>query len=259
MKFVCVKCESFMGFENVEVPGEQSLGVTFSCKSCGAKIAMVTNAGETAMVQALGVQLGGRSAPATPMELTRTSLKEGEMPSPTVQKEMLATEMAKLRAPQSLALGDSVSESGSSGAGKCPFSSMVAAMSGATGMGSTGTFEGTSEGAKGIVALQWSPEAQERLERVPSFMRPMIQMGVEGYAQRIGASLITPEIMDASKNAPSAVLWTDDAERRLENIPSFVRPMARKEIERMAVQRGETQVSAELLEEAKQKFVGLGY
>jgi len=71
MKFVCMKCESFMAFEKVQTPGEQSLGVTFACPTCNAKVAMVTNPGETSMVQALGVKLGGRTAPATPMELTR--------------------------------------------------------------------------------------------------------------------------------------------------------------------------------------------
>ncbi|TAK06854.1 MAG: hypothetical protein EPO39_07900, partial [Candidatus Manganitrophaceae bacterium] len=101
MKFVCMKCESFMTFENVQVPGEQSLGVTFACPTCNAKVAMVTNPGETAMVQALGVKLGGRTAPAEPMELTRQTLKEAPdsfskpAPSPAAQKEMLAAEMAK--------------------------------------------------------------------------------------------------------------------------------------------------------------------
>ena len=236
MKFVCMKCESFMGFEKVQVPGEQSLGVTFSCPTCGAKVAMVTNPGETAMVQALGVKLGGRTAPAEPLELTRQSLKESAgttysqpTPSPSVQKEMLEAETAK-----------------AASGGGCPFSSMVAQMQGGA----------KTETAGGI---GWSKEAQERLEKIPSFMRPMIQMGIENYARKTGASMITPEVMDASKNDPGEMVWSKEAESRLDNIPSFIRPMAKKEIERMAKERGQTQITESLMEEAKSKFIGMGY
>ena len=47
MKFVCMKCETYMNFEKVEKPGEGSLGVFFGCPSCGARFTMVTNPGET--------------------------------------------------------------------------------------------------------------------------------------------------------------------------------------------------------------------
>jgi hypothetical protein len=226
-----------MTFENVQVPGEQSLGVTFACPTCNAKVAMVTNPGETAMVQALGVKLGGRTAPAEPMELTRQTLKETPdsfnkpTPSPAAQKEMLAAEMAK---------------SSSSGGGTCPFSSMIAQMQG---------------GAKPEAAaeLTWTKEAQERIEKVPSFMRPMIQMGIESYARRNNISTITPEVMDASKNDQGEMVWSKEAEQRLDNIPSFIRPMAKKEIERMAKERGKKEITADLMEEAKSKFIGMGY
>ena len=164
MKFVCMKCESFMSFEKVQKPGEQSLGVMFSCPTCDASVAMVTNPGETAMVQALGVKLGGKTAEAQPMELTRESLKESPetitnaAPSPTVQQEMLKAETAK---------------SESSGEGGCPFSSMVAQMGG-----------GESKQAETSTDLTWTAEAEDRVEKIPSFMRPMIKMGIENYARK---------------------------------------------------------------------------
>src|SRR2546427_12996599 len=71
MKFVCMKCETYMNFEKVEKPGEGSLGVFFGCPSCGARFTMVTNPGETQMVSSLGVQLGGRTAAAEPFEMAR--------------------------------------------------------------------------------------------------------------------------------------------------------------------------------------------
>ena len=236
MKFVCVRCESFMTFENVQVPGEQSLGVTFGCSTCGSKVAMITNPGETAMVNALGVKIGGRTTSATPMELTRESLLDVRpdavpaMPSAAAQQAMLAKEMEKPAA-----------------GGTCPFSSMIAQMKG----------EGATTDAVG--GLTWAADATERLERVPSFMRPMIQMGVENYARKNGIATITPEVMDLSKSDPGDLSWSAEAEQRLDNIPSFIRPMAKKEIERIAKERGMTQVSEALMEESKSKFLGMGY
>ncbi|MFQ5579792.1 MAG: PCP reductase family protein [Nitrospiria bacterium] len=237
-----MKCESFMGFEKVQTPGEQSLGVTFGCPTCGLKVAMVTNPGETAMVQALGVKLGGRTDPAKPMELTRESLKEApetvtrpEVPSATAQQEMLKAETAKAENAE---------------AGGCPFSSMVSQMQG--GATATPSDEKQTE-------ITWAPEALDRLEKVPSFMRPMIQMGVDSYARKNSISTVTPEVMDASKNDPGDLSWSKEAESRLDNIPSFVRPMAKKEIERIAKERGETVISEALMEESKEKFMGMGY
>ncbi|MEK7702928.1 MAG: PCP reductase family protein [Nitrospirota bacterium] len=241
MKFVCMKCESFMEFQKVENPAEQSLGVSFACPTCGAKVAMVTNAGETAMVQALGVKIGGRDKAAEPMELIRGNLKEGEgVTKPEVtaemQQEMLKAEMAKMAA----GTGDGTPASG------CPFSGMVAKM-----QGSTATPSATP--------MTWTPEAKERIEKVPSFMRPMIEMGIENYARKNGITTISPEVMDASKNDMGEMVWSKEAEERLDNIPSFIRPMAKKEIERIAKEKGMTEITNALMEETKSKFIGMGY
>ncbi|HTP41951.1 MAG TPA: PCP reductase family protein [Nitrospiria bacterium] len=220
MKFVCRKCETFMLFEKLESPAEASLGITFECPECGSRFSMVTNPGETSMVQALGVKLGGRTEPAGPMELTRETLKE-----PAVASDAAST-------------GAGASADGSGG--KCPFSSMIAGMQ--------------QPGAK----MEWSREALERMEQVPSFVKPMLQSSVENYARANGITLITPAVMEASKNAPTGMAWAPEAEKRLENIPSFVRPMARKEIERIARDRGLTTVTAALMDEAKDKFMSMG-
>lgn len=41
----------------------------------------------------------------------------------------------------------------------------------------------------------WSPEAEERLAKVPAFLRPMIKKGLERYASSKGIAVITPEVM----------------------------------------------------------------
>lgn len=53
----------------------------------------------------------------------------------------------------------------------------------------------TSEEKNHSSQPRWSPEAAERLAKVPAFLRPMIKKGLEGYALSKGISVITPEIM----------------------------------------------------------------
>jgi hypothetical protein len=48
--------------------------------------------------------------------------------------------------------------------------------------------------------------------------------------------------------------WTTEAEARLKEIPFFVRPAARKKIEKFALEMGATQITVEVYEQAKQKF-----
>lgn len=48
--------------------------------------------------------------------------------------------------------------------------------------------------------------------------------------------------------------WTPDAEARLKEIPFFVRPAARKKIEKFAQDLQVTTITVEIYEQAKQKF-----
>jgi hypothetical protein len=51
-----------------------------------------------------------------------------------------------------------------------------------------------------------------------------------------------------------AIAWTPEAEARLKEIPFFVRPAARKKIEKLAQEMGATEITAEIYDQAKQKF-----
>ena len=244
MKFVCLNCETYMSFEKVEKPAEGSLGVFFACPSCEAKVSMVTNPGETQMVSSLGVQLGGRTVAPSPLEMTRGTLKE-DAGAPAPSGSMAAYLHEKIGAGQSAtpAPGATAKEGESGG---CPFSAMVAQMGLTSGESSTGTQP---------AALQWSPDAQERLDRLPSFVQPMVKSSVETFARKNGYTTVTLQVMDDSKNSSNGLNWSPEAEERLRNIPDFIQPMARKEIERLAQERGATTVSAELMDEAKEKFM----
>ena len=58
MKFLCVPCDSPMKLQTVGPPERGSLSVVYECPECGYKMAMLTNAYETQVVQSLGVRIG---------------------------------------------------------------------------------------------------------------------------------------------------------------------------------------------------------
>jgi radical SAM protein with 4Fe4S-binding SPASM domain len=52
-------------------------------------------------------------------------------------------------------------------------------------------------GVEAQLMIDWSPEAQARLQRLPSFARGMVIKSVERYAVAQGLRCITPEVMQA--------------------------------------------------------------
>jgi hypothetical protein len=74
---------------------------------------------------------------------------------------------------------EATSESSGSG---CPFSAML-----------QGAFPETHTG------LRWSPEAEQRLERIPSFVRSMVRKGIEELAREKGYGEVTPQVMDEAR------------------------------------------------------------
>ena len=46
---------------------------------------------------------------------------------------------------------------------------------------------------------QWTPEAQKRLERIPSFARGMVVKGIEKFAEERGIALIDEDVMKKSR------------------------------------------------------------
>ena len=247
MKFVCLNCETYMNFEKVENPSEGTLGVFFGCPSCNARFSMVTNPGETQMVSSLGVKLGGRTVPAEPFEMTRGTLKD-EATVGADQMTALLNEKIQGGQPLATVTGATTATSEEKSGGGCPFSAMVAEM---------GLTSGGKPGNAGVVrGFVWSAEAKERLDRLPSFVKPMVQSSVEAFARKQGYQTITLQVMDDSKSESSnGMTWTPEAEKRLENIPDFIRPMARKEIERVAKERGIATITAQVMDDAKEKFM----
>ena len=49
----------------------------------------------------------------------------------------------------------------------------------------------------------WSADAKEKLDRLPSFVKPMVQSSVEAFARKQGYQTITLQVMDDSKSESS--------------------------------------------------------
>jgi len=51
-------------------------------------------------------------------------------------------------------------------------------------------------GAEAAPTLTWSPDAETRIRRIPSFVRGVVVQRVEAYAEREGLTEVTPELLD---------------------------------------------------------------
>jgi hypothetical protein len=175
MKFLCMECDEPMKLLRSEGPEEGSLTVTFRCPQCGRRVAMLTNPFETQLVKSLGVKVGGRTEPVTPFEHLRSSVahQRGEAFAATAPDHAGATGDA-----------ESVRPSPESKGPGCPFANMLA-----------------SQESERPARIGWSPEAEARVERIPSFIRPMAKKAIERYAEGKGYRLITEAVMDEAKTS----------------------------------------------------------
>ncbi len=167
MKFLCIDCDTAMKFKDVTRPEQGSVTAVFECPDCFTEIAMFLNPWETQMLKSLDLKLGGSGEAAQPMQIVRSQLETAKQDSmPNIASEMGSGETTE--------------------GGKCPFTSVI-----------SDAFEEKSEPEPN--GLTWTPEALERLERIPSFVRPMAKMGIESFAKDNGHSEITGEVMDAAR------------------------------------------------------------
>lgn len=138
MKFLCLRCDETMVFEERQLPGDGTMGVVFRCASCGSEVAMLANPMETQLVSSMGVKIGGRTVPDQPLELTRSFLAEGR--------------------------DDAILEDAHAPAG-----------------------------------VVWSEDANLRLAQVPSFVRGMVKRIYTDYARERRIATITPAVMDRAR------------------------------------------------------------
>jgi DNA-directed RNA polymerase subunit RPC12/RpoP len=160
MKFLCLDCDQPMKLHGTEGPDEGSLTVTFRCPECGFRVAMLTNTFETQMVRSLGVKVGGRTVPPEPFEQLRSTMA----------------------GPRPDAFEGAGGASDAPGSG-CPFAAAL----------------GETAAAAPPGGIAWTPEAEARLERIPSFIRPMARRSIERFAEDKGYASVTGTVMDEAR------------------------------------------------------------
>ncbi len=123
--------------------------------------------------------------------------------------------------------------------------------------------------------MTWTKEAEERLGRLPFFLRGMIKGNVEKYAEEHGILTITSELLDelrkkrfgdkapamppdvipndvvagfSLRSMPASLPLTKEAQRRLDAIPEFMRGMFKEAMQEFARERGHLEVNVEVWE-----------
>jgi len=116
----------------------------------------------------------------------------------------------------------------------------------------------------------WSPEAEARLQNLPSYCRELSRWRVEWTAAKKGfGPVITPEAMEVKfemwgevseaivKKGPQMV-WDGEAEKRLQNMPPFVKGQVIEAIEGNARELGEERVTNRVMDTVIQKWIETG-
>ncbi|HFC53650.1 MAG TPA: radical SAM protein, partial [Gammaproteobacteria bacterium] len=108
-------------------------------------------------------------------------------------------------------------------------------------------------------SIEWSPEAERRLARVPPFLRKMVRKRAMEHVRRQGGSVVTGKHLTqlaagrfkeqpATDGAAEELPWTAEARSRLAALPPFLQGALRRAAEEAARSEGRLEVNTRLLE-----------
>jgi len=123
--------------------------------------------------------------------------------------------------------------------------------------------------------VTWDPVAEQRLARVPPFLRKMVRKRAEAYVREQGETRVTPEHMqrlaqrrfgNAGPPRPNSdgpmpaggervvgLTWTPEAERHLADLPTFLQGGIRTVAEDVAREEGRLEVNMQLMRRLEQE------
>ncbi|TMD68481.1 MAG: universal stress protein UspA [Chloroflexi bacterium] len=116
----------------------------------------------------------------------------------------------------------------------------------------------------------WTPEAEARLEKLPSYCRELSRWRVEWTAATKGLGpVITPEVMEvkfemwdevsqAIQRKGPKLAWDSDAANRLQNMPDFVKGQVMEAVEGHARELGQERVTSRVMDTVIQKWIETG-
>ena len=107
-----------------------------------------------------------------------------------------------------------------------------------------------------VSRITWTDEARYYLSRLQPYLAHLVRDEVETFAHDQHYHIVTYSRLVAARNK-GMVVWSPDAERRLANVPSGIRTMAKTELERTALDRGMPEVTVALMEEVKTRYFGM--
>jgi hypothetical protein len=117
--------------------------------------------------------------------------------------------------------------------------------------------EGSVDQVGGLVdRLMWTDEASYHLSRTPPWVQELLKPQVEEYARSRSQRVVTVGLLEEARRG-GPVAWDPEAAERLNRVPAAVRVMARAELERTALERGQPSVTVALMEETKARYFGL--
>ncbi len=114
-------------------------------------------------------------------------------------------------------------------------------------------------------SINWAPDASQRLQRVPGFLRKMVRKRAESHVRELGETLVTVEHLStlAAKrfgdnfpmqrpastvsDAPQGLAWTAEARSWLNELPGFLREGIFAVAEDVARSEGRLEVNIKLL------------
>jgi len=112
------------------------------------------------------------------------------------------------------------------------------------------------EAVKLVDRFMWSDDARHALDRLPPYVQSLVKPEAETFARSRQQRVMTWALLNQVRNG-GEVEWDIDAEQRLEKVPAPVRAMARQELERTALDKGQSHVTVALMEEVKGRYFGM--
>jgi hypothetical protein len=132
---------------------------------------MLTNPWETQMVRTLGVKVGSAPAEApVPFAAVRAGLAR--------QRDAAFVSDAPAPGHEAIAAAPADAAAGPG----CPFAAMIGGAA--------------TDAASGVA---WTTEAEGRLERIPTFIRPMARQAIERFARERGHATVDAQVMDQAR------------------------------------------------------------
>lgn len=119
-----------------------------------------------------------------------------------------------------------------------------------------GAVGSSDEAVKLVDRFMWSDEARHALDRLPPYVQSLVKPEAEAFVRNRQQRVMTSALFSQARNG-GLVAWDADAEHRLEKVPAAVRAMARQELERTAIDKGQSQVTVALMEEVKARYFGM--